>query len=324
MSDQLPAPPPRTFKHVAVLMGGWSAERDISLKSGAAIATALAGEGYQVTSIDVDRDIAGRLRQLAPDVCFNALHGPIGEDGAVQGVLECLGIPYTHSGVGPSALCMHKEHAKTVMQAHGVPVADALLCRRGDAAAKHMMALPYVVKPIADGSSFGVVIVAGNGDGVAAKISAGGSPDDIIMVERFIPGRELTCAVIGTFVTEVTEILPADHLSFYDFEAKYALGGSQHVLPANILPDIYQKIREYTLKAHQALGCRGVTRADFRFDDQSGSGGEVICLEVNTQPGMTETSLVPEFAARAGWSFGELVRWIVEDASCDRSTEVRP
>ena len=321
MAEQLPAAPARTFQHVAVLMGGWSSEREISLKSGTAVAKALEGEGYQVTSLDVDRDVATRLQQLGPDACFNALHGPIGEDGTIQGVLECLGIPYTHSGVGPSALAMHKEQAKIVMRARGVPVAEAKLCHRQDAAARHIMAPPYVVKPIADGSSFGVVIVAAGASTPPTEIATGGTPDEVVMVERFVPGRELTCAVIGDFVTEVTEILPAEDRPFYDFEAKYAAGGSQHVVGAELLPDVYQKVRKYTLNAHQALGCRGVTRADFRFDDQSGADGAVICLEVNTQPGMTETSLVPELAAQAGWSFGELVRWIVEDASCDRSSD---
>ena len=267
----------------------------------------------------MDRAIAARLKELAPDVCFNALHGPVGEDGVIQGVLECLGLPYTHSGVGPSALAMHKAQAKTVMQAAGVPVADARLCRRTQAAHAHAMAPPYVVKPIADGSSFGVVIVAQDAATPPKEIMAAGGPDDVVMVEKFVPGRELTCAVIGSFVTDVTEILPAEDRPFYDFEAKYAQGGSRHVIGADLLPDVYQKIRKYTLNAHQALGCRGVTRADFRFDDTSGADGTVICLEVNTQPGMTETSLVPELVAQAGWSFDELVRWIVEDASCDRS-----
>ncbi len=321
MADHLCEPPARTFKHVAVLMGGWSFEREISLKSGTAVAKALEGEGYQVTTVDVDRDIALRLKELAPDVCFNGLHGPIGEDGSIQGVLECVGIPYTHSGVGPSAVAMHKAHAKTIMAAAGVPVADAKLCRRQDASRAHVLTPPYVVKPVADGSSFGVVVVGPDAATPPNEIATGGAPDDVVMVEQFIPGRELTCAVIGDFVSDVTEILPTEERPFYDFEAKYASGGSRHVVGADLLPDIYQNVREYTLNAHQALGCRGVTRADFRFDDTNGAGGAVICLEVNTQPGMTETSLVPELAAHAGWSFGELVRWMVEDASCDRSIE---
>lgn len=321
MTDQLPPPPARTFNHVAVLMGGWSSEREISLKSGTAVATALEGEGYKVTTVDVDRNIASRLKDLAPDVCFNALHGPFGEDGAIQGVLECIGIPYTHSGVGPSALAMHKAQAKTIMSAVGVPVATAKLCRREEAARAHVLSPPYVVKPVADGSSFGVVVVGSGAATPPDEIMAGGAGNEVVMVEQFIPGRELTCAVIGDFVTAVTEILPAEDRPFYDFEAKYASGGSRHVVGADLLPDVYRNVRKYTLNAHQALGCRGVTRADFRFDGETGGDGGVICLEVNTQPGMTETSLVPELAAHAGWSFGDLVRWIVEDASCDRSID---
>ncbi len=310
--------PPRTFEHVAVLMGGWSAEREISLKSGTAVAAALEGEGYRVTRIDVDRDIAQKLAELKPDVCFNALHGRFGEDGCVQGVLECLGIPYTHSGVMSSALAMHKERAKDVLRPAGVPVADAELVIRREAAARHILKPPYVVKPVAEGSSVGVVIVTEGSNGPPQLIAEAESLEEIVMVERYIPGRELTCAVIGDFVTEVIEIVPQKGLAFYDYEAKYAPGGSEHVLPANILPDVYQLVRKYTLAACRALGCRGTARADFRFDDTNGGVRELVCLEVNTQPGMTETSLVPELAQHAGWSFGELVRWLVEDGSCNR------
>lgn len=309
--------PPRTKGHVAVLKGGWSAERDVSLRSGAAVADALRGEGYRVTEIDVQRDIAARLTDLKPDAAFNALHGRFGEDGCIQGILECLAIPYTHSGVLASALAMHKERAKAVMKPAGVPVAEARLVTRREVAATHVMAPPYVVKPVDEGSSVGVVIVGPNAPVPPAAI-AGGAPDEIVMVERYVAGRELTCAVIGDFVTDVIEIVPKAGLAFYDFEAKYAPGGSVHDLPARVSPDIYQKVRKYTLAAHQALGCRGVSRADFRFDDTPGGTGELVCLEVNTQPGMTGTSLVPELAGHAGWSFGELVRWIVEDASCSR------
>jgi D-alanine-D-alanine ligase len=310
--------PERTHGHVAVLMGGWSAEREVSLRSGAACAKALEGEGYRVTQIDVDRNLAARLRDVSPDVCFNALHGRFGEDGCVQGLLECLGIPYTHSGVLASALAMHKERAKDVMGPAGVPVADAEVVTRREAMSRHVLAPPYVVKPVAEGSSVGVVIVDVGANAPPAKIGEGGSPDDLLMVERYIPGRELTCAVIGEFVTEVIEIKPLKGLEFYDYEAKYAPGGSQHVLPADILPDVYQLVRKYTVAAFRALGCRGAARADFRYDDTTDGAGELICLEVNTQPGMTETSLVPELAQHAGWSFGELARWLVEDASCNR------
>lgn len=311
--------PERTRDHVAVLMGGWSAERDVSLRSGAACARALEGEGYRVTPIDVDRDIAARLKEVQPDVCFNALHGRFGEDGCLQGVLECLAIPYTHSGVLASALAMHKERAKDVMRLAGVPVAEAEVVTRREAMARHAIAPPYVVKPVDEGSSVGVIIVDVGANGPPARIGETGGPDDLVMVERYIPGRELTCAVIGDFVSNIIEIKPLKGLEFYDYEAKYAPGGSQHVLPADVSPDVYQLIRKYTLLACRSLGCRGAARADFRFDDAAAGGtGELICLEVNTQPGMTETSLVPELAQHAGWSFGELVRFLVEDASCNR------
>jgi D-alanine-D-alanine ligase len=310
--------PARTKDHIAVLMGGWSAEREISLKSGAAVAAALQGEGYRVTTIDVARDIGVRLAELKPDVCFNALHGRFGEDGCIQGVLECLGLPYTHSGVLASALAMHKERAKDVMGPAGVPVAEAQVVTRREALSRHVMEPPYVVKPVAEGSSVGVTIVTKGANRPPEAIGAAGAPDDIVMVERYIPGRELTCAVIGDFVTDVIEIVPLKGLEFYDYEAKYAPGGSKHVLPADILPDVYQLVRKYTFAAYRALGCRGAARADFRYDDGTDGAGELICLEVNTQPGMTETSLVPELAQHAGWSFGELVRWLVEDASCNR------
>ena len=308
--------PPRKRDHVAVLMGGRSAEREISLSSGKAVGAALKGEGYRVSEIDVGRDVAERLAQAKPDVCFNALHGRYGEDGCIQGVLECLAIPYTHSGVLASSLAMHKERAKDVLRPAGVPVADAEVVTRKQALSRHAIAPPYVVKPLTEGSSVGVVIVGEDVNEPPKLIAEGGGLDEFVMVERYIPGRELTCAMIGDFVTEVIEIVPLKGLTFYDYEAKYAPGGSRHVLPANLSPDVYQLVRKYTVKAYTALGCRGAARADFRYDE-AGSG-ELICLEINTQPGMTETSLVPELAAYAGWSFGELVRWMVEDASCDR------
>ncbi len=308
--------PQRKRDHVAVLMGGWSAEREISLSSGKAVAAALEGEGYRVSMIDVDRDVAVRIAQAKPDVCFNALHGRYGEDGCIQGVLECLAIPYTHSGVLASSLTMHKERAKDVLRPAGVPVADAEVVTRKEALERHVIAPPYVVKPLAEGSSVGVVIVGEGANGPPKLIAEGGAMEESVMVERYIPGRELTCAVIGEFVTEVVEIVPLKGLVFYDYEAKYAPGGSQHVLPANLSPDVYQLAQKYTCQAYTALGCRGAARADFRYDETG--TGELICLELNTQPGMTETSLVPEMAAYAGWSFGELVRWMVEDASCNR------
>ncbi|MDX2259471.1 MAG: D-alanine--D-alanine ligase [Hyphomicrobiaceae bacterium] len=315
----LPPLPPRSRDHIAVLKGGWSAEREVSLRSGAAVAEALRGEGYTVTEIDVGRDIAARLAEVRPEACFNALHGRFGEDGTLQGVLETLQIPYTHSGVLASALAMHKERAKDVLRRAGVPVADAVLVSRAEAAGRHVMPPPYVIKPVAEGSSVGVLIVRDAGANTPAAVLDGADPAEIVMAERYVAGRELTCAVIGDAATAVTEILPAAGNAFYDYVAKYAPGGSRHQVPAELLPDVNQSIRKYTVEAHRALGCRGVSRADFRFDDTAGGSGEIVCLEVNTQPGMTATSLVPELAAHAGWSFGELVRWIVEDASCSRS-----
>ena len=317
--NKLSPSPKRTNNTVAVLMGGLSAERPVSLRSGAAVAHALRAEGYTVSEIDAGRNLASELAQIKPDVCFNALHGRFGEDGCVQGILEMLGLPYTHSGVLASALAMHKERAKDVMKGAGVAVAEARLVTRREAGAAHVLPPPYVVKPICEGSSFGVIIVPGGAATPPKSIAEGGAPNEVIMVERYIAGRELTCAVIGDFVTDVIEIVPLQGLEFYDYEAKYAPGGSKHELPAQLLPNVYRTLRSLTLKAHQALGCRGVSRADFRFDDTNGGSGELICLEVNTQPGMTATSLVPELAGYAGWSFGELVRWMVEDASCNRS-----
>lgn len=305
-------------KHVAVLMGGFSSERPVSLSSGNACADALEGEGFKVTRVDVDRNVAAVLAELRPDVCFNALHGPYGEDGTIQGVLEYLEIPYTHSGVLASALSMDKQQAKLVAKAAGVPVAEAKVLNRFEFGSAHPIKPPYVVKPVREGSSFGVVIVKEN---QAHPPQVIGSSDwrygDEVMVERYVYGRELTCGVMGNVALGVTEVVPNGD-TFYDYDAKYAAGGSKHVIPARISPNIYQKIQSLALKAHQAMGCRGVSRSDFRYDDRFSENGEVIWLEVNTQPGMTPTSLVPEMAAHAGHSFGDLVRWMVEDASCSR------
>lgn len=305
-------------KHVAVLLGGWSAEREVSLRSGAACAKALEGEGYRVTPIDVDRDIAATLAALKPDVAFNALHGRVGEDGTLQGVLEILRIPYTHSGVLASALAMQKDRAKTVMAAAGVPVAHGVTVTREEAASRHVIAPPYVVKPVNEGSSVGVIIVREERSHPPQELSRSDWPHgELVLVEQYVAGRELTCAVMGERALDIIEIRPATG-AFYDYDAKYAKGGSIHVLPADLKPNIYRQVQELALTAHQALGCRGVSRADFRLDDRPEGTGDLVCLEVNTQPGMTETSLVPEIAAYAGYSFGELVRWMVEDASCDR------
>jgi len=307
-----------TAKHVAVLMGGFSSERPVSLSSGKACADALEAEGYRVSRIDVGRDVASVLAELKPDVAFNALHGPFGEDGTIQGILEYLEIPYTHSGVLASALAMNKEQAKTIARAAGIPVAESKIRNRFDIGPNHPMKPPYVVKPVSEGSSFGVVIVKEDQSHPPQILhSSEWRYGDTVMVERFVYGRELTCAVMGDVALGVTEIIPVGH-GFYDYDSKYVAGGSIHECPAKISPNIYQKILTLALKAHQAIGCRGVSRSDFRYDDRHSENGEVIWLEVNTQPGMTPTSLVPELAAHAGHGFGELLRWMVEDASCLR------
>ena len=305
-------------KHVAVLMGGWSAEREVSLRSGAACSAALESVGYQVTRIDVDRDIAARLEALRPDVAFNALHGRVGEDGTIQGILEIMRLPYTHSGVLASAIAMQKDKAKILMAAAGVPVAHGIVVDRQQAAREHVLPPPYVLKPVNEGSSVGVIIVREDRSHPPQEV---GREDwafgDTVLAEKFVAGRELTCAVMGDRALGVIDIV-ANTGQFYDYDAKYAKGGSTHVLPADLKQNIYLNVQELAVRAHRALGCRGVSRTDFRFDDRPEGTGELIVLEVNTQPGMTETSLVPELAAYAGLSFGELVRWMVEDASLER------
>jgi D-alanine-D-alanine ligase len=303
--------------HVAVLMGGWSAEREVSLRSGKACAAALERLGYQVTRIDVDRSVAAVLAATRPDVALNVLHGRPGEDGTIQGMLEILQIPYSHSGVLASALAMQKDSAKVVMQAAGVAVPEGLVVSRFEAAKAHPLPRPYVVKPIAEGSSVGVFIVTEAHEHPPQELTRSDwTFGEAVLCERYIAGKELTCAVMGEKALEVIEIVPA--VRFYDYEAKYAPGGSKHVLPAPLKPNVYQEVRRLALLAHQALGCRGVSRADFRYDDRMDGTQGLVCLEVNTQPGMTETSLVPELAAHSGMTFEELVRWMVEDASLDR------
>lgn len=305
-------------KHVAVLMGGFSSERPVSLSSGNACADALESVGYTVTRVDVDHDVASVLSELKPDVAFNALHGPFGEDGTIQGILEYLQIPYTHSGVLASALAMDKAQAKIVARSAGIPVAEQRLMSRFDFTSAHPMKPPYVVKPVREGSSFGVVMVKEDQSHPPQIItSAEWRYGDSVMVERYVYGRELTCGVMGDVALGVTEVVPQGH-AFYDYDSKYVKGGSKHVIPAQISPNIYQKIQTLALKAHQAIGCRGVSRSDFRYDDRFSENGELIWLEINTQPGMTPTSLVPEMAVHAGHSFGEFLRWMVEDASCLR------
>lgn len=308
----------KSSKHIAVLMGGISSERPVSLSSGEACALALEGEGYRVTRVDVGRDVAAVLTELNPDVAFNALHGPFGEDGTIQGILEYLQIPYTHSGVLASALAMDKGQAKRIVAAAGVPVAEAKIVSRFDVAQQHPLPPPYVVKPVREGSSFGVVIVREDQSHPPQVVS---SPEwkygDIVMVERYIHGRELTCGVMNGEALGVTEIVPVGH-NFYDYDAKYVAGGSRHVIPAEIPQDVSEEVRRLAVVAHSAIGCRGVSRSDFRYDDRGPGRGELIWLEVNTQPGMTPTSLLPEMAVHAGRTFGDLVSWMVEDASCSR------
>ena len=304
---------------VAVLMGGWSAERNVSLSSGEACCGALRRAGFDAIMIDVKREtIHAILTDLKPHVIFNALHGKWGEDGTASALFETLQIPYTHSGVLASAVAMHKEKSKALFKDAGIPVAESMMVDIEIAAAKHPMAVPYVIKPVAEGSSVGVHIVdrASNGP-VAALLDERHIFGDQVMVERFIPGRELTCAVIGDVALGVIDIVSND-AQFYDYRAKYSEGGSVHILPADIPNDVYRRCQKYALLAHRALGCRGVSRSDFRYDDTNSEKGELILLEVNTQPGMTGTSLVPELAKHAGHSFEELVTWMVNDASVDR------
>ena len=299
-------------------MGGWSAEREVSLRSGAACAGALTRTGrYKVTPIDVTRDIAATLSQLKPDCALNVLHGRPGEDGTLQGLLEIVGVPYSHSGVMASAVAMQKDIAKTVLKAAGVPVPGGVVVDRLEAAKQHLLPRPYVIKPVAEGSSVGVFIVREDHAHPPQELTR---PDwklgDKVLVEPYIAGKELTCAVMGDKALGVIEIVPT--VKFYDYEAKYAPGGSKHLLPAPVSAEVYEACRRLALDAHRALGCRGVTRADFRFDDTLPGLSGLACLEVNTQPGMTETSLVPELAAHAGMSFEQLVAWMIEDASLNR------
>ena len=312
----MPERDPR-FTHVAVLMGGWSAEREVSLASGEACGEALRRAGFQVTSVDVKRNISNVLFDLRPDVVFNGLHGKWGEDGCMAAILETMEIPYTHSGVRASAIAMDKVRSKILFAAAGIPVAESRVVDIESAAAQHPLPLPYVLKPQAQGSSVGVHIVDHSSNGPATMILDERELfGDQVLAERFIPGKELTCAVMGDVALGVIDILPA--VGFYDYRAKYAPGGSVHVLPAEIPRDVYRKVQQYSLAAHQAIGCKGISRCDFRYDDTPGSDGELILLEINTQPGMTGTSLVPELAAHAGHSFEELVTWMVNDASVNR------
>ncbi|ARJ66988.1 D-alanine--D-alanine ligase [Magnetospirillum sp. ME-1] len=303
-------------KRVTVLMGGASAERDVSLRSGAAAAKALEQAGFEVALVDCGRNPAELVRAISetkPDVVFNALHGRFGEDGCVQGVLDLLGVPYTHSGLLASAAAMDKAFARALFQAAGIPVAEGKVISRAQMADPDPLPRPFVVKPINEGSSVGVFVVK---DNQPSPISAWPFDAEEVLVESFIPGRELTVAVMGNRALGVLEIT-SDH-GFYDYEAKYAPGGSRHIMPAPIPEADYAEACRLAVAAHKALGCRGVSRADLRYDDTDpGQPPRLVMLEVNTQPGMTGTSLVPEMAAYQGISFPDLVRWMVEEARCD-------
>ncbi|HTI86495.1 MAG TPA: D-alanine--D-alanine ligase [Alphaproteobacteria bacterium] len=304
-----------TKRRVAVLMGGWSAEREVSLVSGAAVARALSSLGHDVATIDVSRDMTALIARLTPrpDVAFNALHGRFGEDGCVQGVLEILEIPYTHSGVLASAMAMDKPTARRVFAQAGLRVAEGLVAHRDDILAGRVMAPPYVVKPVNEGSSVGVRIVRENDPPFHESSWPYG---ETVLVERYIPGREITVAVMGDRALGALEIRPKS--GFYSYEAKYTEGKADHLMPAPLPQGRYEEVLEIGLTAHRVLGCRGVSRADLRFDDTKGGDGHFYVLEVNTQPGMTPLSLVPEIAGYRGITFEKLVNWIVEDASCPR------
>ncbi len=299
---------------VAVIMGGWSSERPVSLSSGKGMAEAARKSGFDVVEIDATRKLAEQLAAAKPDVALNALHGPWGEDGCVQGVLEIMGIPYTHSGVLASALAMDKDKSRAVYAQHGLDIAEGGMFEVEDLARDHIFEPPYVIKPNAEGSSFGVFIVRKGANRPPKELTDGTWKfGKRALVEKFVEGRELTVGVLGDRPMAVTEITTLRE--YYDYDAKYQAGGSRHVVPADLPAEVTRAALEASLKAHQALGCRGVTRSDFRFDDKA---GRLVILETNTQPGMTPTSLVPEQAAHMGIDYPSLVRWMIEDASCPR------
>ena len=302
----------RTHPKVAVLMGGFSAEREVSLSSGRACAAALREHGYdQVIEVDAGPDLCAVLSQHAPDAVLNCLHGRWGEDGCVQGILEWLKIPYSHSGVLSSAVAMDKQRSKDIFRAAGLPIVDSLIVPAQQVRDGHVMTPPYVVKPNNEGSSVGVYLVT---DAANGPPQLDDDMPETVMVEAFAPGRELTTTVVGDRALTVTDIITT---GWYDYDAKYKVGGSRHVVPADIPQDIFDLCLDYALRAHAALGCRGVSRTDFRWDEARGADGLVL-LETNTQPGMTATSLSPEQAQATGMSFPELCHWMVEDASCAR------
>lgn len=295
---------------MAVLLGGWSKEREVSLVSGRACAKALRESGWQVEEVDAGRDLGMALDRIQPDVCLNMLHGRGGEDGCVQGLLETQGLPYSHSGVEASAVAMNKTLSKSIFREAGLPVTESVLLPPEQIARQHVMKPPYVVKPNNEGSSIGVEIVAAG----SPPPNVSDRTDALLMVERFVPGKEITVAVMDGKPLEVTEIEAADG-GWYDYRAKYAEGGSRHVLPANVPNSVRQGALDAAAVAHRAIGCRGVSRVDFRYDP---AADQLAVLEINTQPGMTATSLVPEQAGKVGIGFAELVNWMVEDATCPR------
>jgi len=299
--------------HIAVLMGGWSAEREVSLVSGDACAMALEARGYRVTRIDADRTLAERLAELRPDRAFNALHGRFGEDGRVQGLLDIMAIPYTHSGVLASAIAMDKPTAKALFRSTGIATPEGRSVRVADILGDPPFEPPYVVKPAAEGSSVGVVIVRDEHQ-TALRERNDLDRDARVLVEPYIAGRELTCAVLDGQALTVTEIAP--ETGFYDYRAKYTEGVARHLLPAPLPEAVFARVMDWSERAHAVLGCRGVTRADFRYDPGLGEEG-LFLLEVNTQPGMTPLSLVPEQAAYCGLAFEDLVERLIEEAQCD-------
>lgn len=303
---------------IAVLQGGISSERPVSLRSGAGVAQALTEAGHDVVTVDAGPDLVETikaLRSAAPDVVFNALHGPLGEDGAIQGVLEWIGLPYTHSSIRASAMAMDKEASRRVFAAAGLPVAEGRVVTMDELAAADPLPTPYVVKPVSEGSSFGVEIVR-TGSNRRQTIAANWAFGNEALVEEYIPGRELTVAVLGQRALTVTDIVAASPTGdFYDFDAKYAPGGSVHHVPAQVPEEIFERALRVAEAAHQALGCAGASRADYRYDEET---GRLILLEVNTQPGMTATSLLPEQAAYCGITYPELCDWLVRDALATR------
>ncbi|MEL7115156.1 MAG: D-alanine--D-alanine ligase [Pseudomonadota bacterium] len=301
----------RASRKVVVLMGGPSREREVSLSTGHECAEALRGEGYEVVPLDAGPDLVARLDKIKPDVVFNALHGRWGEDGCVQGILEWMRIPYTHSGVMASAMAMDKERSKDIYRAAGLPVVASRLACKDEVSARHVMAPPYVVKPNNEGSSVGIYIVHADANGPAQLDD---DMPDVVMVEAYAAGRELTTTVLGDTALTVTDIITD---GWYDYHAKYAEGGSRHEVPADLPGEIFDACLYYAKRAHDALGCRSLSRTDFRWDETKGLDG-LILLETNTQPGMTPTSLVPEQAAHVGMTFGQLCAQLVEEASCDR------